>query len=246
VKNPKQQKNFGRDVFKRVAGRWHWYLFSLLWVFGGLNESFSTNSLLAIYLKYFNYSVADRNHFPMGTYAVGIVSTFGAALFVDHTGGRYHWIVAICISVFMLVASILILANPYSIALQLTGQYLGGIAYAGQASFFAWANLVTRDDLQERAIVIASMNMFGGAVNAWWSLIFFNVSTAPEFKRGCYSMIATTVATSFIAGLIRYLQLRDNKYKSKASVELELVEVSDGDLSECSESGAQVHEKPEL
>lgn len=211
VKNPQMEKKFGLDVFKRVAGRWHWYLFSILWIFGSLNESFASNSLFAVYLKYFNYSVENRNHFPMGVYAVGIVSTIGSALFVDHTGGRFHWITALYISGFLLISAILILINPYNRVLQFFGQYLSGISYAGQATFFAWANLITRNDLQERAIVIASMNMFGGAVNAWWSLIFFNVSTAPEYKKGCYSIIATSVSTAILAYIIRYLQLRDSK-----------------------------------
>ena len=209
VHKPHIETKFGWSVFKRVLGRWHWYLFSLLWVFGGENESFCTNTLFALWLKYFGYSIPDRNHFPMGIYGVGIISTFASALYVDHTGGKYHWHIGIFISIVLIISSIMILANPHSDAVMFVAQYIAGVSYSGQATFFAWANLVCQNDLQERAIVLASMNMFSGAVNAWWSLLFYAATTVPSFKKGCYAMIATTIVTGFICGVIRFLQKRE-------------------------------------
>ena len=62
-------------------------------------------------------------------------------------------------------------------------QYLSAVSFAGQTVFFSWANIVCINDLQERAIVLASMNMFSNAVNAWWSILFYGADTAPEFKK---------------------------------------------------------------
>lgn len=213
------------SVFKRVVGRWHWWLFSLLWVLGGENESFGSNSLLALWLKFQNYTVAQRNHYPMGIFAVGIVATYCSALYVDHTGGRRHWHIAIFISTALVISSIIILANPLKDSSMLAAQYISGISYSGQAIFFAWANVVCRNDLQERAVVLASMNMFSGAVNAWWSLIFYAATTVPEFKKGCYAMLGTTISGSLIAILIRYLQLREEKLKKHLETDDEMVEV---------------------
>ena len=112
------------SVFKRVIGRWHWWLFSLLWVFGGENESFGSNSLLALWLKFNKYTVAQRNHYPMGIYAIGISATYLSALYVDHTGGRKHWHMAIFISVIMVVVSIMVLVNPLKTSVMFTAQYL--------------------------------------------------------------------------------------------------------------------------
>ena len=70
------------------------------------------------------------------------------------------------------------------------GYYLAGQVYSTQAAFFAWANVVCRADDEERAIVLASMNLLrytrvhprqllvlwiavddsSNAVNAWWSI----------------------------------------------------------------------------
>lgn len=213
VKNPKMEAAWGWGIIKRVIGRWHWYLLSLLWVFGGENESFCSNSLFALWLKKFNYTVEQRNHYPMGIYGVGIAATFFSALYVDHTGGRYHWHIAILIGVALLVSTIMILARPHSTGVMFAAQYIAGISFAGQATFFSWANLICRDDLQERAIVLASMNMFSGAVNAWWSILFYAATTVPEFKKGSYAMIATTVVSMILACAIRFLQLRDEKQK---------------------------------
>jgi ACS family pantothenate transporter-like MFS transporter len=211
VKNPEMESKFDWSVFRRVIGRWHWWLFSFLWIMGGENESFSMGALFSVYLKYFKYSVDDINHYPMGMYAVGIISTFSCALYVDHTGGRYHWHIVMFVAASLLTVAIIILAAPYSTAAQFVAHYMSGISYAGQATFFAWANLVTRNDLQERAVVLASMNMWSAVVNSWWSLVFYPVTTAPEFKRGCYAMIGTTVTSALTGAIIRYLQLRDSK-----------------------------------
>lgn len=213
VKKPHVESKFGWSVFKRVLGRWHWYLFSALWVFGGENESYCSNSLFALWLKYFDYSVEDRNHYPMGVYGVGIMATFLCALYVDHTGGKYHWHIGIFISVALMISAIMILAKPHSDGVMFIAQYIAGISYAGQATFFSWANLVCQDDLQERAVVLASMNMFSGAVNAWWSLLFYAATTVPSFKKGSYAMIATTICAAILAGAIRYLQKKETHAK---------------------------------
>ena len=54
------------SYLRGVLGRWHWWLFSMLWILGGENESFGSNSLFAIWLQYFNYTVPHRNHYPSG------------------------------------------------------------------------------------------------------------------------------------------------------------------------------------
>lgn len=213
------------SVFKRVVGRWHWWFFSLLWVLGGENESFGSNALLALWLKFKNYSVAQRNHYPMGVFAVGILATYSSALYIDRTGGRKHWHIAIFISTALVVASIIILADPLKDSAMFAAQYISGISYAGQAIFFAWANVVCHNDLQERAIVLASMNMFSGAVNAWWSLIFYGATTVPKFKKGCYAMLGTTIAGAAVATLIRYLQLREENHFKQSKNDDELGEV---------------------
>ncbi len=39
------------DFVKRVFSSWYWYEFVMLWIIAGETESFSSNSLLALYMK---------------------------------------------------------------------------------------------------------------------------------------------------------------------------------------------------
>lgn len=215
---PKPQTKLDKSAFKRVCGSWHWWLFSLLWAIGGENESYVINTLFALWLKAEGYSISARNNYPNGIYAVGILSTFATALYVDMTGAKYHWHVAIYITVIMLISTILLLARPLNATCVFIAHYLSGVSFSGQATYFAWVNVLCYDDKEQRAIILASMNMFSNAVNAWWPLLFYKANSAPKFRPGCYAMLATIFASMFIAAGIRYLQIREEREKRRISV----------------------------
>lgn len=201
------------SIWKRIFGRWHWYLFSLVWALGGLNISWSSNSTFMLYLTEKGYSIAQRNHYPMGIFAVGIVATLATSVFLTFKP-KGHLIPSIIISVVLFITAIMIRSNPNKDVQVFIAQYLAGISYAGQAVFFSWCNVVTGNDLQERAITLASMNMFSGAVNAWWSIIFYPATDVPTFKNGTYAMMATTIATALVSTAIWYLYKRDEKKRA--------------------------------
>lgn len=204
-----------RTVIFRVLKRWHWWMFSLVWILGGENLGFASNSTFALWLKNQNYSITHSNNYPSGIFAVGIVSTFASAIYMTKFRKARNWHIAVLISVVMCVVAILIRSRPLDPSVQFTAQYLGGIAYAGQSVFFSWANIVCHDDLQERAIVLASMNMFSGAVNAWWSILFFSSSMVPRYERGCYALIATSVACGIVSIVIRHLHIKSQNKKKE-------------------------------
>lgn len=219
---PRPKTKFDWSVFMRVLGRWHWWFFSLLWAFGGEVESYVINSELALWLKHFKYTVSERNNYPMGIYAVGIICTYATSVYVDATGARYHWHVAVFITVCMLISTILILAKPLDKHVFFAAQYLAGSSFAGQSTYFAWVNVICYDDLEERAIILASMNMFSNAVNSWWSLLFYKANYAPEFKKGCYAMFGTMFAALFTAMIIRFMQVKDERSKNKSEKQVDV------------------------
>lgn len=231
------------SVIKRVVGNWHWWLFLALWVFGGENESYSTNSLFALWLAYEDYTVPQRNHYPMGIYGVGILATFVGALYIDGTGARYHWHVAVFIAGALIVLTIMLLARPMDTAVVYAAHYILGFSYAGQTAFFSWANVVCYQDLQERAVVLASMNMFLGAVNAWWSIVFYGADTVPKWRRGCYAMLGSTIASVLLAVAIRYLQLRDQRKMPADEEGVEVAHEIDSDSPSHESLAYQVNEK---
>lgn len=176
---------------KKVLTSWYWWGFVVLWIIAGETESFSTNSLLALFMQSHptnTYTVAQKNNYPTGVPAVGIVSTLFWATLTDFLGGkRYlvgYWIglTGIATSIMVLVAS-QNPTNPTSTTITFAAYYWAGSVYACQATFFAWCNDVMRfEDGLFRGVVLAGMNLGSNSVNAWWSIIFYGASMAPWFN----------------------------------------------------------------
>jgi ACS family pantothenate transporter-like MFS transporter len=167
-----------------VFSSWHWYGFVMLWVIAGETESFSTNSLLALYMQAhptIKYTVSQMNTYPTGVPAVGIVSTLFWATLTDFVGGK-RYLVGYWIGITGVATAAMILVPDRSNATVFAAYYWAGTVYACQATFFAWANDVLRyKDDALRGVIIASMNMGSNVINAWWSIVFYGADTAPWF-----------------------------------------------------------------
>jgi MFS transporter, ACS family, pantothenate transporter len=178
------------SFLKRCFASWYWYGFVMLWIIAGETESFSSNSLLALYMKAHpthKYTVPQLNDYPTGVPAVGIVSTLFWATLTDFMGGK-RYLVGYWIGITGIITSAMILAPGSTTVMHFAAYYWAGSVYACQATFFAWANDVLRyEEDSLRAVVIASMNMGSNAVNAWWSIIFYSANLAPKFTVRCNS-----------------------------------------------------------
>jgi ACS family pantothenate transporter-like MFS transporter len=211
---------------KQIFTSWKYYGFVMLWVIAGETESFSTNALMALWMKAQNtktttvYSVAQLNNYPSGVPAVGIVATIFWATLTDFLGGK-RYLVGFFIGIVGTFTAIMVLAKPESEAVIFAAYYVAGSVYACQATFFAWANDACRyEDHVFRSIVIASMNMFSGAVNAWWSIVFYGAKYAPKFTRGAWAMIAVCIAMAiWTAGLLWFCVREEKSRNLEALVE---------------------------
>ncbi|AOW06780.1 major facilitator superfamily domain-containing protein [Yarrowia lipolytica] len=204
---PRPDTKLDWTVVKRVLGRWHFYMFGLLWGIAGEVESPPANNLFGQYLKASGWSVIESNRYPMGVSGVGVVATVVAASYVDQTGK--HWHVGVAAGLVGIVSTVLVLVNRTPTVF--AGYYLCGCVYMVQAAFFAWANVVTANDKEERSVVLASMNMISNATNAWWMVVFYGADTAPEFRLGMWAMLAVSIALIGWVSLVRWLQLREDK-----------------------------------
>lgn len=186
---------------KSVLASWEWWGFVVLWIIAGETESFSSNSLLALYLKsspFDSYSVSQLNNYPTGVPAVGIVSTLFWAALTDFLGGK-RYLVGYFIGVTGVATSGMILAakgmadngsSSKATAVVFGAYYWAGAVYACQATFFAWANDAMRArEPVFRAVVLAGMNLGSNAVNAWWSILFYGASMAPWFTVSLFLLL---------------------------------------------------------
>ncbi|GAA5898628.1 hypothetical protein JCM6882_000883 [Rhodosporidiobolus microsporus] len=213
---PPSDTKLDLSIFRRVLGRWRFWLFSLIWIVGGELESIGSNSLMALWMKnrvaagVQSWTVQDFNYYPSGATAVSIVALLGTAIWTDWNGKRYQVNLLICVC--MLLSSVLILCqDSIAVGAVFFAFYIQGASYAGQASNFSWANDACKDDEQERSIVLASMNMWSNAFNAWWSIVFFPADHAPKWERGMISIIVLIPIMVFLTSTARYLQLRDQR-----------------------------------
>ncbi|RYP91569.1 hypothetical protein DL770_002283 [Monosporascus sp. CRB-9-2] len=201
------------SFFKRSLSSWFFWGFVVLWIIAGETESFSTNALLALYMKSHptnHYEVSQLNNYPTGVPAVGIISTIFWATLTDFLNGK-RYLVGYFIGIVGVATSAMILAasndptNQQSTVIVLAAYYWAGAVYACQATFFAWANDALRyEEHMFRAIVLAGMNLGSNSINAWWSIVFYGASMAPWFKRGMWAMIAASIALAIWTAVLSY------------------------------------------
>jgi ACS family pantothenate transporter-like MFS transporter len=110
--------------------------------------------------------VLQINYIPTSLTAVSIVSTYVLTAWSDATKNRFA--VNPVMAVSTLTAAIIILVWDVPQAAKMFAYAISGIGYAGQASNFAWANQLCRDDEALRSITLAGMNLFS---NLWYVLI---------------------------------------------------------------------------
>ncbi|KIK65407.1 hypothetical protein GYMLUDRAFT_38859 [Collybiopsis luxurians FD-317 M1] len=214
------------NLVKRVLSRWRWYACSLLFAISGETESFGSNNLMGQWLAAIGgYSVEQTDFYPAGVTAFAICSTLVCATWTDYT--QVRWPVLVYMSIAGIVASICILVWSSPTGLKFFAYYLAGASYSGQATTFAWANQICADDDQERAIVLASMNMWNNVVNAWWSIVFYPATDAPRFTKGMIAMIAICVATLAVTTLVWYFERREHRIGHQLRKEQSLAEMSE-------------------
>ncbi|KAI8627358.1 MFS general substrate transporter [Xylariaceae sp. FL1651] len=208
------------SFFRRsLTSRFFWG-FVILWIIAGETESFSSNALLALYLKSHpthKYTVAQLNNYPTGVPGVGIVSTLVWATLTDFLNGK-RYLVGYFIGITGVVTSALILAasyhpdSPSSTPMVFAAYYWAGAVYACQATFFAWANDTLRyEEHMFRAIVLAGMNLGSNVINAWWSIVFYGASMAPWFRRGMWAMIGVSIALAIWTAGLSFMTARHER-----------------------------------
>ncbi|KAG6038964.1 hypothetical protein E4U41_003419 [Claviceps citrina] len=129
-----EQSPITSKFLKKVLTSWFWWGFVGLWCLAGELESFSTNALLALFLQNHptrKYAVSQKNNYPTGVPAVGIVSTLFWATLTDFLGGK-RYLVGYFIGLTSIATSVMILVasrdptNPRSTTVTLAAYYWAG------------------------------------------------------------------------------------------------------------------------
>ncbi|KAG8779983.1 hypothetical protein FRC12_023628 [Ceratobasidium sp. 428] len=185
---------------------WRYWMFSLIFVFTSQLEAYGTNGIVAIWLTQDKIVGPPKNsYYALGLIAVAIFTTILAGL-ATHIWGR-RWRVNIFMGVALLISSIMLLIWDIPLGAKYFAFYLGGCGYPGQGTNFAWANEVSRTDL-ERSFILYSMNLWSNAFQAWWILLIWPVSSAPRYRRGMISTIPISIILMLLGWVTHILHQR--------------------------------------
>ncbi|KAG8717245.1 hypothetical protein FRC08_007907 [Ceratobasidium sp. 394] len=204
--SPRPKAKFDKAAVKNIFMGWRYWMFSLLFVVTSQLEAYGTNGIVSVWLTLAGIVGPPRNsYYALGLIAVAIFTTILAGLATDIWGKR--WRVNIFMGVALLISSIMLLVWDIPLGAKYFAFYLGGCGYAGQGSNFAWANEVSRTDL-ERSFILYSMNLWSNAFTAWWILLIWPVASAPRYRRGMISTIPISIISVLIGWVTQALHKR--------------------------------------
>ena len=196
---PVLRKSMGKILFN-----WRWYLFSALFAIGA--AAFEKTGIWSEFIFYLKstgtYTASEINYYPSIFVTVAIVSTYGLTVMSDRTGNRFIINPIMYLAVF--ISSVMLLKWDISDGAHWFAYIIAGFGYAGQASNFAWANTLCRDDEILRAVTLASMNMFSNIWVLWYAIVCWPVVDAPKFRNGQIGTLVTGFFGVLIAVAIVY------------------------------------------
>ncbi|KAK7187661.1 hypothetical protein DPSP01_004498 [Paraphaeosphaeria sporulosa] len=199
----------GRSAFKRIFGRWHVYLLTILYIiFINTGPGGSVNPF-SLWLKSEHYSVEKINIIPTAAAAIQLVLTVVFAIISDAVRRRapimtlstlFGFFSALCLAIWHIPSG-----------LKWTAFFLQRASVPYGPLSMAWANEICGKDAEERAVVIGIMNSLGYAFNAWVPLVTYPAGEAPRFKRGFRWSAGAFVMQGVITGCVAWMWERERR-----------------------------------
>ncbi|KAK9465236.1 major facilitator superfamily domain-containing protein [Lipomyces arxii] len=210
----KPSTGINRTLFKRVFGRWQFYVFVYLLVFRGLGQH-GSGVPFTLWLKSQpdKYTVPQVNNFSTITSAISIVSAVLTAYYSDLRGSR--WEVQILGGVITLFADLCLTIWNIPYGLKFASYILLGLATGFSPTLIAWTADQLADDLEARAITIATYNVVGEMSNLVVPLVAWPVTHAPEFKGGFIWSTCVAGVWTLSLGVPLLLERRDRQRKAR-------------------------------
>ncbi|EXJ79541.1 hypothetical protein A1O3_07820 [Capronia epimyces CBS 606.96] len=200
----------GWGVFLRVVGNWrYWSFVGLLLLFCNMAYASGTPFLLWLSSQPDKYSVPLVNNIGTITHAVAVVSALSTAYYTDLRGRRWEPMV---LSGVLCVFSNLVLAVwAVPDGLKFFAYIANGWAQGSIAVIIAWTAENLADDLEVRAVTLASYNAFGEVTGLVVPLVAWQVSHAPTFRGGFIWATVISVLFLLVIGQICWSLRRDER-----------------------------------
>ncbi|KAI1099434.1 MFS general substrate transporter [Jackrogersella minutella] len=216
---------FDRSLFKRVLGRWHfWVLCTWFSVMYFVYQA-PTTSTMALWLKAENYSVADANNLPTVYSAVSIVFMLVAGIYNDWRGSEVESVVLICMT--QIISESMLVAWSLPKPAHFFAYYIAGTIQSLFPIIVSWTHKVCSGDAEERAIVIGALNSIGLAQGTWWNQVFVPTVEAPRFYRGYRAGLAASLALSAWLPVVIWFTRRQERQEKDQRIQGQIIEGSE-------------------
>ncbi|KAL5114687.1 hypothetical protein ACEQ8H_007421 [Pleosporales sp. CAS-2024a] len=228
-----------RKKFFAIAKQWQFWILPLgYWFVQGSFSSYQPQ--MALWLKATGHSVYQRNVWPTGQVAVGVVVQLLAGSISDSPlfKGR-RWPAILVMQSGTLFAMIILAVWHVPDKLKYVAYYFMYFAAGVPGPYYAWYSDLIPHDHEMRGFVIAASNMFSYIMSIWFTIAVWRTADAPRFKAGFIAASVLGVAMIALTLILRLLQRRDEKRcarKESGSVDVETT----SDLAESTSHTSQV------
>ncbi|KAI0376464.1 MFS general substrate transporter [Hypomontagnella monticulosa] len=222
--------HFDRSLFKRVLGRWHFWIlctwFSLMYFV----YQAPTTSTMALWLKAEKYSVPDVNNLPTVYSAISIVFMVTSGAYNDWRNSQVESVILICMT--QIVSESMLVAWNLGKPAHFFAFYIAGTIQSLFPIIVSWTHRVCSRDAEERAIVIGALNSIGLAQGTWWNQVFVPTVEAPRFYRGYRAGLAASLALSAWLPVVMWFTRRQERQEKNDTIPGQVVEGSEHDTEE--------------
>lgn len=153
------------------------------------------------------YSVSANNTYPLGITAVGIFSTLVTAVLIDASRRHSPWGFLACL--LQIVACAILIVRNVPDGAVFAAYFIAGTAYMIQPVCFTWANkiLLRTGDDAARAVTLYSMNGASSVLFAFWGIILYPATDAPNrFRKGTIAMFVVAAVLALWVGITILLE----------------------------------------
>ena len=204
------------------------------------------NTVMQLYLKNDperQWTLYEVNNIPTAINGWNIVMVLLLNVYVDTTGRR---MVAVLVNLgILLFGTACLVAWEVPLGLRIVAYMFAGLDGPLSPIYYSWANILTAGDNQVRALTLAVMNSWGGAVTALIQQFLYPVTEAPEFSKGFKASLAFVCGMAVWVVLVRVLELRAEHQKTQQRLEGVESAGDDSPPGEITHVALQAHEKGE-
>lgn len=213
-RKPKQAVSWNLASIKRFVGGWHFWVLIPATIIIQQGYLAQSNSTWTLWIRSNpQYDVATVNNLTTIGPGVQIIWIISFSLLADRFGHRARLpIFGFAMTLQFLSHLAFVIYDKSSFGYKWFAVAVGYTQNATMPVWFSWANLICKDDAEERAFVLGSMLAISMAFQAWVPLLALKTVDSPRFFIG-YTTQLVTIPIAF--GMIVLLYYLDKESRHK-------------------------------